>query len=139
MKKLYNTQLSLTSNLAKFFKFVSPNLSKPHLKLIPNIIFGMIMSESVVTSDIVKNLKDDFSLVLPSSNTRRLERFFNNSRFDSYSFYNDIISHVISSYSSKNPKIYLAFDHMYCRNSFTVFLISLRIGKQRYPSLVSLL
>ena len=43
MKKLYNTQLSLTSNLAKFFKFVSPNLSKPHLKLIPNIIFGMIM------------------------------------------------------------------------------------------------
>ena len=139
MKKLYNTQLSLTSNLAKFFKFVSPNLSKPHLKLIPNIIFGMIMSESVVTSDIVKNLKDDFSLVLPSSNTRRLERFFNNSRFDSYSFYNDIISHVISSYSSKNSKIYLAFDHMYCRNSFTVFLISLRIGKQRYPSLVSLL
>lgn len=139
MKKLYNTQLSLTSNLAKFFKFVSPNLSKPHLKLIPNIIFGMIMSESVVTSDIVKNLKDDFSFVLPSSNTRRLERFFNNSRFAPYSFYNDIISHVISSYCSKNPKIYLAFDHMYCRNSFTVFLISLRIGKQRYPSLVSLL
>ena len=34
--------------------------------------------------------------------------------------------------------VYISFDHMYCRNSFTIFLISLKIGKQRYPSLVPL-
>ena len=33
---------------------------------------------------------------------------------------------------------HIAFDHMYCRDKFTILLFSLRIGKQRYPSLVSL-
>ena len=55
MKKLYNTQANLASNLSKFFKNVFPNISKPHLKIIPFIILGMIESESVVTTDIVKN------------------------------------------------------------------------------------
>lgn len=133
MKELYNTQSTLSSNLSNYFKKVHPSLSKPHLKLIPPIIIGMINSESVVTSDIVKNLRDDFSLVLPSSSTRRLERFFNNPFFDIYSLFESIIRDVISSYKLKNKKVYISFDHMYCRNSFTVFLISLRIGKQGIP------
>ena len=57
MNKLYNTQSNIARDLANFFKFVDPNISKPHLKLIPYIILGMIHSESVVTTDIVKNLK----------------------------------------------------------------------------------
>ena len=87
MIKLYNIQSNIASDLAKFFKFVSPNISKPHLKLIPFIILGMIQSESVVTTDIVKKLKGDFSWVNPFSTVRRLERFFNNPKFDIYSFY----------------------------------------------------
>lgn len=133
MKKLYNTQSTLSSDLSNYFKKVSPTLSKPHLKLIAPIIIGMVKAESVVTSDIVKNLNDHFSYVLPSSTTRRLERFFNNPNFDIYSLFDSIIRDVISSYNLKNKKVYISFDHMYCRNSFTVFLISLRIGKQGIP------
>lgn len=138
MNLLYNTQVSLASDLAKFFKFVSPSISKPHLKIIPFIVLGMIQSESVVTSDIVKMLKGDFSLVSPSSSIRRLERFFNNPKFDVYNFYHSIIFHVISNFKSKNNNVYISFDHMFCRDSFTIFLFSLKIGKQRHPSLVSL-
>lgn len=138
MKKLYNTQKQITSSLAKFFKNIFNSISKPHLKILPSIIFGMIQSESVVTTDIVKKLKDDFSFVAPSSTVRRFERFFNNKKFKIYDLYNSLISHVISFYSSSCPNVYIAFDHMYCRDSFTVLLFSLRIGKQRDSFMVSL-
>lgn len=138
MFKLYNTQTSLARDLSNFFRNIFPNISKSHLKIIPYIILGMVQSESVVTSDIVKMLKGDFSFVSPFSSIRRLERFFNNPKFDVYSFYDSIIRFVISNFKSKNPNVYISFDHMYCRNSFTIFLLSLKIGKQRYSSLVSL-
>lgn len=138
MNKLYNTQLDLASDLKNFFNNVVPDISKPHMKIIPYIILGMIESESVVTSDIVKKLKDDFAFVKPSSNVRRLERFFNNEKFDIYSFYDHIITYVISNYKSSNNNIYISFDHTYCRDSFTIFFIALKIGKQRYSSMVSL-
>lgn len=133
MFKLYNTQSILTRDLSNYFKKVSPNLSKPHLKLIAPIIIGMINSESVVTTDIVKKLKDNFLDVSPNSTVRRLERFFNNQKFDPYSFYSSIINNVISSYKFKNSNVYISFDHMFCKDSFTTFLLSLRIGKQGIP------
>lgn len=138
MVKLYNTQANLASDLSIFFKNVVPNISKPHLKIVPYIILGMVQSESVVTPDIVKTFKGDFSFVNPFSSIRRLERFFNNTNFNVYTFYDAIIKHVISNYKLKNKNVYISFDHMFCRDSFTIFLISLRIGKQRHSSLVSL-
>ena len=139
MAKLYNSQTNIASDLFNFFKNLIPTLSKPHLKLIPFIIIGMIQSESVVTTDIVKKLKGNFLYVNPFSTVRRLERFFNNPKFDPYNFFSSIISYVISNYKSKNNNVYISFDHMYCRDAFTIFLFSLRIGKQRYSHLVSLL
>lgn len=133
MNKLYNSQKHLASELASFLKNVFPSISKPQLKIIPFILIGMISSESVVTSDIVKKLKGDFLFVSPSSTIRRLERFFNNLNFDVFSLYEAIISFVISRYKPKNKNVYLSFDHMFCRSAFTVFLISLRIGKQGIP------
>lgn len=138
MNRLYNTQSHLASNLKNFFKTVAPNISKPHLKIIPYIILGMIESESVVTSDITKKLKGSFSLVNPSSNIRRLERFFNNDKFDIYSFFHSITSYVISNFKSANSNVYISFDHTYCKDSFSILVMSLRIGKQRYSSMVSL-
>lgn len=138
MFKLYNTQVEVSRDLSNYFKNVCPNISKPHLKLLAPIILGMIESESVVTTDIVKKLKGDFSLVSPFSNVRRLERFFNNEKFAVYDFYDSIIKNVISIYKLKNKKVYISFDHMYCRDSFTIFLMSLRIGKQRHSFMVPL-
>lgn len=60
--KVYYTQEKIASNLRKFFIKIF-SLSKPHLKLLSYIITGMISAESVVTSDISRKLKDDFSFV----------------------------------------------------------------------------
>ena len=42
MSKLYNTQKEITTKIAKFLKDSIPNIRKTQLKIIPNIIFGMI-------------------------------------------------------------------------------------------------
>ena len=138
MFKLYNTQSQITSALSNFFNFVSPNSSKPHIKNSSDIIFGIIKSESVVTSDIVKSLKSLGADSQPSSVTRRFERFFNNTKFYPYSFFESIISYIIKNYKIKNPNVYISFDHMFCKDNFTVFMLSLRIGKQRHSFMVPL-
>lgn len=138
INKLYNTQKNISSDLTKFFKKVT-NITKPQEKIIPYIILGMIEAESVVTTDIVKKLKGDFSLVYPSSTVRRLERFFNNEKFDVYNFYDDIIKETLSKYKPKNKNVYISIDHMFCRDAFTVLFFSLKVDKQRHTTVVSML
>lgn len=137
MNKLYNSFSNITRDFNKFLQNIFINsgtkISKPNLKLIAPIVIGMITAESIVTSDIAKKLKGDFSHVQHSSNIRRIERFFNNKKFNPYECYSAIISNIISNYKLKNENVYIAFDHMYCRDDFTIFLISLRIGKQGLP------
>ena len=133
MFKLYNSRSQITSELSNFIKKVYPDISKPHLKLVPNITLGLVKSESVVTTDIIKTIKSLFGDVLFSSAERRLQRFFNNEKFDPYIFWQHVIEDVVSRHKLKNEKVYIAFDHTYCKNSFTVFFLSLRIGKQGIP------
>ena len=135
MNKLYNTQENLARDLAKFFEKVT-DITKPQLKIIPYIILGMIEAESVVTADIVKKLKGKFSKVFPSSTTRRLERFFNNSKFDVYEFYDERITKDISQYKISKKEIHVTMDHMYCRDDFTILVFSMRVGKQRNTTVV---
>ena len=133
MLKLYNESTKISSNLSEFFKNINTNISKPHLNLVSSIIPSIISAESVVISDIAKKLQNHFPDIQFSSITRKLERFFNNDKFDQYFFYHSIISYIIDKYTLKNKNVYISFDHMFCKSSFTVFLLSLRIGKQGIP------
>ena len=91
----------------------------------------MIEAESVVTTDIVKKLKGAFSLVNPFSTVRRLERFFNNPKFDIYKFYHDVISHILSIYKPQNKNVHVSIDYMYYRDDFTILVFSMKIDKQQ--------
>ena len=138
MKAYYN-QEKIASSFRQFFENFS--ISKPHLKSLSYIITGMISAESVVTSDISRKLKDYFSLVQLESIERRFRRFFLFFSSVAYSLYDSFISYVISRFCgtrSNNRNIHISFDHMFCKDKFTILLFSLRIGKQRYPYLVSL-
>ena len=134
MNKLYNTQNKIASNIFKFLNSVG-NFRKTQLNIIPFIVIGMILSESVVSSDIAKKLKDNFSFVHHDSVVKRIYRFFNNKLFNPYLFYDLIIKHVISNFSVKHSdnKIFISFDHMFCKNHFTILMFTLRIGKQSIP------
>ena len=137
MSYLYNTQEDIASKIKDFFKFNIPSIRKTQINIIPYIAIGMINSESIVSSDIAKTLKDDFSLVQYDSIVRRIRRFFNNKLFNPYSFYESIIKYVISNYKVKhsNNTIHIVFDHMYSKENYTILMFSLRIGKQGIPLL----
>ncbi len=136
MRKLYNTFSALASNFKNFFNIIS-DLSKPQINFISNCLIGMINAESVVTSDIIKKIPVDyFDESLFSSKSKKFYRFFNNFLFDPYIFYDSIIQYIISNFKSKNNNVYISFDHMFCKDRFTIFLISLKIGRQRYSFMV---
>ncbi len=135
MNKLYNTQENLASDLKKYFKKVT-NITKPQLKIIPYIMLGMIEAESVVRTDVIKKLKGDFLKVQQSSTERRLERFYNNERFDVYAFYDNIIKDIINNYQIDKKEIHVTMDHMFCRDDFTILVFSMKIDKQRNTIMV---
>lgn len=134
MSKLYNTQSNITTSLRNFF-VNSCHLRKTQLNILPAIIFGMAISESCVTNNIVKVLKDEFNLVYPTSVERRIRRFFNNTLFNNYEFFEDCIKDIISRYNPNHndKRIHIVMDHMFMRDTFTVFMITMRIGKQSVP------
>ena len=135
MNKLYNTQEDIASGFSKFLHTVDPNIRKTQLNILPYILFGILSSESLVSLDIAKNLKDHFSLVQLESISKRIKRLFTNKYFDPYLFYDKIIRYVISSYRKKHhdKRVHIIFDHMYSHNNYTVFMISMRVGKQGIP------
>lgn len=116
MKAYYNQQ-KISSGLQNFFtKFFS--LSKPHLKLISFIITGIICAESVVTSDISRKLKDDFSLVNLGSIERRFRRFFLSFSAIAYTFFESFIRFleinlaiILKSVLQEKEKASLHFDY----------------------------
>lgn len=133
MIQLYNTQGNITSNLMNFFEKFKNLISKPINKMLSALIFGSIKAESIVATDIAKNLKEDFSHTKLDSTVRRIERFSNNKKFNGEALYDNIIKDVIKNYVSKNKNIYISFDHMYCKDKFTILMFTLKIGKQGIP------
>ncbi len=135
MYKVYNNQNKISSDIVNFLKKVFPNIRKTQLNIIPFIFLGMNLSESVVASDIAKELKGDFSLVQFDSVIKRIRRFFKNKHFNPYDFYDGIIKFVINNYRLKHNdnRVHIILDHMFSHDNYTVFMISMRIGKSGIP------
>jgi len=134
MSQVYNTQGDIANNLGDFFNSIY-TLTKPQTKILHYIIEGMLESESVVTHDIIKKLKGDFSLVKNEYNQRRLRRFFNSDNFDIYMFYDAIIKYVITNYRKKyaDKRLNISIDHTFCKDKYSIISFSMRIGRQAIP------
>lgn len=136
MTKVYNTQEEIANNLTILLKNIfNDDIRKTQLNILPYIILGMINAESSVASDIAKKLKGDFSLVQIDSVIKRIKRLYTNKFFDPYYFYDKVIKYVISNYklSHSDKRVHIIFDHMFSHDNYTVFMITLRIGKQGVP------
>ncbi len=135
MNLIYNTQEEIASNIKQKLKEIIPDIRKTVLNILPYILIGMIDSESVVASDISKSLKGSFSLVQHESVVKKIRRFFKNKLFNPYEFYDKIIRFVISNYKKKHDdkRVHIVFDHMFSKDNYTVFMITMRVGKQGIP------
>lgn len=110
-------------------------MRKTQLNIIPYVIFGMMISESLVPSDITKHLKEEFSLIQPESVIKRINRLFKNELFSPYYLYDQIIRYIIENYKIKHNdnKVHIVFDHMFSRDNYTVFMMTMRVGNQGIP------
>ena len=88
MNKLYNNFDEVASDMFNYFKNCIPSISKNHLKFLPNIILGMVDSESVVTSDISSSINSDFFSNNTDTIQKRVWRFLNNVNVDIYYYFN---------------------------------------------------
>lgn len=96
MNKLYNTQGEIANTIRSFLKENTSSLHKPQLNFLPEVIFGMITSDSSVASDIAKSLKEDFTLVQYESTIKRIHRLFNNSRYEGKNLFTDKSTVILS-------------------------------------------
>lgn len=135
MNKVYNNQTDIARGIAKFLKECSPNIRKTQLNIIPYITFGMMIFESLVPIDIAKRLKEEFSLIQIESIVKRINRLFKNKYFQPYDLYDQIIRNIINNYKVKHNdnKIHIVFDHMFSRDNYTVFMMTMRVGNQGIP------
>lgn len=135
MFTVYNTQKDFTSKFENFLKESIPNIRKTVLNILPFIIFGMLISESCVPSDISKSLKDEFSIIQSDSVIKRIRRFFSNKLFNPYDFYKKLIIFVINKFKCKhNDKtIYITFDHMFSKSNYTIIMFTMRVGTFGIP------
>ena len=135
MIKVYNTQEDISSGFRKFLKIIDKNIRKTQINFLPYLLFGIISAESIVPSDIAKSLKDKFTRVQLDSVKKRIKKFFSNKYFELYNFYDKVIKYVISTYKKKHAdkRVHIMFDHMFSHSNYTVFMISMRIGKQGIP------
>ena len=79
MNKLYNTQHDFASSLNDFFKNSVPFIRKTQLNILPHIIWGMLLAESSVATDIAKHIKGpEFDNIQFDSKVKRIRRFYNN-------------------------------------------------------------
>lgn len=136
MSKLYYTFDDISISFSNFLRSSCPFLHKTCLNIMPDVISSMILSSSCITKNISLSCKGSkFDFINPDSVDRRVRRFFNNSNYDPYLIYDSIISHVVSNFSCKHSdnRIHIVFDHMFVRDSFVTFMLSLRIGKKSVP------
>ena len=135
MYKVYNTQEEIAREIEKFIKEIFKDIRKTQLNILPYIVLDIILSESVVAIDIAKELKNQFSLVQLESAAKRIKRFLSNKLFKPYDFFEHVIKYVISNYKKKHgdKRVHIIFDHMFSHDNYTVFMITMRIGKQGIP------
>ncbi|MBC8589939.1 IS4 family transposase [Wansuia hejianensis] len=131
---MLNNQEYITTELEKILYEILPITTK-RLKNLIYIIIGIILSKSVVISDISEKLKDDFTDATEESKIKRIYRFFKNSPINPDYLYSFFIEEVIKKYvkRSNNNKLIIIFDHTTLDDRFLILKFSLKVGKRAIP------
>lgn len=131
---MLNNQEYITTELEKILYEILPITSK-RLKNLVYIIIGIILSKSVVVSDISEKLKDDFTDATEESKIKRIYRFFSTSTINPEYLYSFFIEEVIKKYvkRSNSNKIIIIFDHTTLDDRFLILKFSLKVGKRAMP------
>ncbi len=134
MNKLYNSWSQSSSKFFLYIRSLKCKISKPLLIVLSHLIFAMIDSESVVTSDMAKVIKSDVFSTNDDSNQKRIWRFLNNPNLCMNDIFNSVIHDVVFNISNvRHDKLIVTLDHMFTKNNFVTLMFTLRIDNQGIP------
>jgi len=131
---MLNNQEYITTELGKILYEILPITSK-RLKNLVYIIIGIILSKSVVISDISEKLKDDFTDATEESKIKRIYRFFSTSTINPEYIHGFFIEEILKKYvkRSSSNKVIITLDHTTLDDRFLILKFSLKVGKRAIP------
>ncbi|MPQ43424.1 IS4 family transposase [Clostridium tarantellae] len=127
-----NDQEYITTNLLKNLEKMVP-LSLNRLKNLAALVFGIVIGESVLVSNIAQELKDNYSEGTEASKIKRIYRFLLNDKFDSEEIYRFFIYNALKNYKNFNNKIDVIVDHTTIEDKFVILQFVMRVGKRSVP------
>jgi len=118
-----------------FFHKIDNSLTKNQRNFLSDFFSSLLSSNSINFDKIALNLTNKYSDINFDSILKRISRFLNNNNNVFHSLFDKTIKHIFSKYKIKHDdnRVFISFDHMYVRNKFTIFMLSLKIGKQGIP------
>lgn len=134
MNKVYNKIDDVVNGFYDFFKNFSN--SKTLLNFMPQFLCSIIDAESVTYSKIALSLFSNFNgNIKLDSHFKRIYRFLHNPHYNIHSIFDNVIYDVLSRFklAHDDNNFHISFDHMFDKTNFTVFMLTLRIGKQGIP------
>ena len=134
MNKVYNKINDVVNGFYDFFKNFSS--SKTLLNFMPKFLYSIIDAESITYSKIALSLFSSFNgNIKLDSHTKRIYRFLHNPHYNIHSIFDSVIYDVLSRFklAHDDNNFHISFDHMFDKTNFTVFMLTLRIGKQGIP------
>ena len=129
---MINDQEYITTELKKTLEKMIP-LSLQRLNNLVAIIVGIIISKTVVLSEIAQELKDSYSSGTEDSKIKRIQRFLSNKAIKPEKLYEFYIYKFLKKYKSTSNSIYIIFDHTTIQDKFDILQFSLKVGKRAIP------
>lgn len=129
---MINDQEYITTELKKVLEKMII-LSSTRLNNLVAMIVGIIVSQSVILSDISQKLKDSFSSGTEESKIKRLQRFLRNKLINPEKVYEFFAYKLLQNYKNRSNKIYIIFDHTTIDDRFVILQFSLKIGRRSVP------
>lgn len=131
---MLNNQEYIIAELGKILYEILP-ISSKKLKNLVCIVIGILLSKSVIMSEISEKLKDCYTDASEESKIKRIYRFFVSKTIKSDYLYYNFIDEVMKKYikRSNNRKLVIIFDHTTLEDKFLILKFSLKVGKRSVP------
>ncbi len=135
MSKSYNISLPFSSTFANFFSSLHPSMNKTQLNFIGDFFSALLSSNSVNFEDIAFSLLSIYPNNQLESLCKRISNFLNNPNYSYHTLFDKLIIYILSNYKVKHAdnRVYISFDHMFVKDKYTTFMLSIKIGKQGFP------
>lgn len=135
MNKLYYNFSNFSTNFDNFFYKIDPSLTKNQRNFLSDLFTSILSSNSINFDKLALHLSNKHHSIRFESILKRISRFLNNDNYNFHHLFDNLISYIFSSFKVKHDdnRVFISFDHMFVKEKFTVFMLSIKIGRQGFP------